>query len=146
MLQDNDDRMVQLLQKIAANTGSLEESGGTQNDVTVNKTVNVSEPDDQNTPNLFSTGPDRYAVEDGDQFTRLDFGFVAQTINIRTTDDIEVAFTKPTNGQGQATIRGSQGESPFTIGGYAGIDTAFMWIRQADTASGTPGVEIIAFS
>jgi hypothetical protein len=103
----------------------------------------TDEPNEENVPMYFSTGPAPLAVKNTDRWERLDFGLVASTVNVRTTDDVLLAFANPNRSGPQFKIRGS--ESPFTIGGDAGIDTAFMWIKQAESAQNTPEVEIIAY-
>ncbi|MDX1746809.1 MAG: hypothetical protein R3324_12790 [Halobacteriales archaeon] len=142
-LRDNMDELVERLGRLVR---VLEENefDGTDTEIDVTRTVNVDEPEDRNTSGYFSTGPDRLAVTDTENFTRLDFGFIARTINIRTTDDLVVAFRKPTSTGYELKIRAD--ESPFTIGGDAGIDTAFLWVRKAPTASADPGIEVIAFN
>lgn len=139
-MRDNQDLLVERLGRLVEVLESQEFG-----DTTVNRdvTIRTDEPTDENTPTYFSTGTDRLGVESTNEWRRLDFGFSAKTINIRTTDDIEVSFAKPTSGGTNMTIRSS--ESPFTIGGDPGINTAFMWIRQADSAQNTPGIEILAY-
>lgn len=140
MVRDNIDVLVERLGRLI----EIMENRQLRQNVDIDKDVDVQEPNDQNTPVYFSTGPNRLQITNTTDWRRLHFNFVAQTINIRTTEDIEIAFAKPTTTGGVITVRGD--ESPFTIGGDAGIDTAFLWIRQADSAQSTPGVEVVAFN
>jgi len=103
----------------------------------------TDQPTEKNTPTYFSTGAAPLAVDNTDKWERLDFGLVAKTVNIRTTDDILLAFSNPNRNGPEITVRGA--ESPFTIGGSAGIDSAFLWLKQAESAQGTPEVQIIAY-
>lgn len=148
-LRDNSDELLERLGRLVEVLEQKEFAGGT--DIDVSRTINVDEPDQDNTPKYFSTGPARIAVTNTEEFERLDFGFVARTINIRTTDDIVISFANPSNEGRQLTVRGGdpntgeENESPFTIGGENGIDTAFVWIKQAPTAAGTPLIEVLAY-
>jgi len=119
----------------------------TEKNVTVNNEVRTDEPSGDNTPNYFSTGKERVAVENVESWERLDFGIAARVLNIRTTDDIVVAFANPNRSGPEIKVRQGDAtqESPFVIGGDVGIDTAFLWVKQAETASGTPGIELIAY-
>lgn len=137
-ISDKSDRMLALLEQIAANTSDIDVEGGDQ------VTINAGQQR-QRSSRYFSTGENRLAVEKtGDSFAELEFGFVAKVINLRTTDDVVISFTDPAQNPGGAiTIRSN--ESPFTIGGDVGINTDTLWIQQADSASGTPGVEVIAY-
>lgn len=92
----------------------------------------------------FSTGPSRVAVTNTSEFEDIQFGFRASTVNIRTTDDIVVSFGNRLNEGSHITIRGD--ESPFTIGGDASIDANTLWVKQAPSAGGTPGIEVVAFA
>ena len=149
-LRDNMDDLVERLGRLVR-VLEKKEFGGSGTELNVSRTVNVDEPDQDNTPTYFSTGPDRIAVTNDDEFERLDLGLVARTVNIRTTDDIVVSFSNPANEGRQLTVRGGdpnageENESPFTIGGENGIDTAFLWIKQAPSASGTPMIEVLAY-
>lgn len=144
-MRDNLDLLVKRLGRLVDVLESKEFGSTTSKEsVTVNKTVRVDEPDESNTSGYFSTGVDRLAVENTDEWERIDFGFVAAVVNLRTTDDLEVSLENPNKSGTPFTVRAN--ESPFTIGsGDAGIDTAFMWVRQADTAQADPGLELLAY-
>lgn len=148
-LRDNMDELVDRLGRLVQVLESKEFGSGT--DIDISRTVKVDEPDQDNTPTYFSTGPARIAVTNDEEFARLDFGFVARTVNIRTTDDVVVSFANPANEGRQLTVRGGdptageENESPFTIGGENGIDTAFVWIKRAPTAASTPQIEVLAY-
>lgn len=107
--------------------------------------VQTHEPGDENTPEYFSTGPDRLVIDEtGDVFRRLDFGFRAARLHIRTTDDIVVAFDNPGMGDSRKlTIRA--GESPFEVGGDPPLQGAFLWVQRASSASSDPAVEVLAY-
>lgn len=142
-LRDVDDELVDRLDRLLRVMES-KEFGSSQTDIDVTRTVNVDEPSDDNTSAYFSSGAQRLAVTNVDEWENLELGFVAQVINIRTTDTIEIAFANPNDGSGQpTTLRAA--ESPFSIGGAYGIGTAFVWIRQSPSASGTPEIEVIAY-
>lgn len=149
-MRDNMDRMVRRLGRLL-DVLEQQEFGRTvtnvEENVTVTNEVRTDEPNSDNTPNYFATGPDRVAVKNTEQWERLDFGIVARVVNIRTTDDILVAFADPNKSGPVLKIRkgDTTNESPFVIGGDVGIDTAFVWVKQADTASETPGIEVAAY-
>jgi len=103
----------------------------------------TDQPTEENTPTYFSTGAAPLAVDNTEKWERLDFGLVAKTVNIRTTDNVLLAFSNPNRNGPKITVRGT--ESPFTIGGSAGIDSAFLWLKQAESAQNTPEVQIIAY-
>ena len=155
-IYDNEDKMIDRLDRLVR-VLEAKEFGGTNADIdkTVNNNVtknvtntvnqDLTEPTDNNTPNYFTTGAKPLAVDSAETWQRLDFGLVAETVNIRTTDDIDIAFKNPNNNS-STVIRVRGNESPFTIGGDAGIESAFLWIKEAATASDTPGIQIIAFN
>lgn len=134
---DNSDDVVELLQVIAANT-----EGSSAVEQTANITVRTDEPDDDNTATYFSTGSNPITI-DGEGWTRVEFGFVARVVNIRTTNPVEFAFTDPNATYGKRIGITSE-ESPFSIGGSPGIDTAFLWIRQAETVQSSD-VQVVAY-
>lgn len=134
-LVDRLDRLIDILERRELGMGSKS--------LTIDRSINLDDPDDNNVPDYFSTGPERVEITNTEEFDRIDFGIIARTINIRSTDDIIISFDNPQNEGRRIKIRG--GETPFTIGGAEGIDTAFLWIKQAASASQTPGVEIIAY-
>lgn len=103
----------------------------------------LSEPSRENTGSYFTTGPNPLVVDVG-EFRQMRFGLLARTVNLRFTDDIDVAFRPPFEND-SAVISLTAAESPFTIGGEVGIDTGFMWVRQADTAAGAPQLQVIAY-
>jgi len=141
LIQDNQDEILRLLKQIESNTAA---SGGN----TIINNQRTDTPNDDNTPTYFTTGSDRLRVERTESWARIDLEIVASTINIRTTDDIEVAFANPNKRAPAITVRNNENinESPFTIGtGGASINTAFVWVRKADTATENPEIEIIAY-
>ncbi|AAY24957.1 head protein [Haloarcula hispanica virus SH1] len=145
-LRDNEDLLVERLGRLV-DVLETKEFGDTTVERSVTQNIDrtrTDSPNNENQPIYFSTGPEAIAVENTEEWERLDFGIVAETVNIRTTDDIDIAFADP-NKNGPV-IRVREGESPFTIGGDAGIESAFIWLRQAETASNTPGIQIIAFN
>ncbi|ALJ99690.1 head protein [Haloarcula californiae icosahedral virus 1] len=145
-MRDNQDLLVKRLGRLVNVLESKEFGGTTTVDKDLDVTKNVTrtdEPNEDNTPDYFSTGKDRVLVPDTEEWERLGFGIVAKTVNVRTTDDVLLAFANPnTNGP---TFKIRSNESPFTIGGDAGIDTAFMWLKKAESAQNDPAVEIIAY-
>ena len=147
-LRDNEDVLLERLERLARALESKEFGRSATFETTINPDDvpyqgELDEPNPSNTARYFSTGPARLKVTGTDEFDRLDFGVFAATVNIRTTDDIVIAFASPQNEGNQITIRSD--ESPFTIGGDTGIDSAFMWVKQADSAGSTPLIEVIAF-
>lgn len=96
------------------------------------------------TPNYFTTGPNGLDLTDTAEYERIEFGFEAQTVNIRFSDDTEVAFANPEANSGKVIPFVAE-ESPVTLGGYAGVDAPKLWIRKAKTASADIEAHIIAF-
>lgn len=107
--------------------------------------VGVSEPNETNTADYFSTGQGG-VILDSPEFNRIEFGQMARVVNLRFDDDIVVAFRNPYQGSG-GIIPLSSSESPFTIGdgGEDGIGTAFLWARKADSATSNPTLNVIAY-
>lgn len=136
-ISDNEDKMLALLKQIEQNTSDEDP------DVQIEQNIGPGANRDQG-PEIFTTGTDRYLLSDEDGFEKLEFGFLADIVNIRTTDDIVLAVTNQgrQNG-GEMKIRAA--ESPFTIGGDAGLDASQMWVKKADSAASDPGIEVIAF-
>lgn len=104
----------------------------------------VTEPTQQNTATYFSTGERPVLVDETEWSPPIGFGFLAETINIRFTDALAVAFAEPYT-RGSQAIALSAEESPMTIGGAGGLQTAFMWVKKSDSAEEDPLVQIIAY-
>lgn len=104
--------------------------------------VQVNEPTDENTARYFSTGATPVAVDVTD-YERLPFGFMASEVSIRHSDDIVVAFRNPHQFPSAAIT--SRGEATFTFGGDPPLETAFMWVKKADSASSDPTIEVLAY-
>lgn len=102
----------------------------------------------------FSSGVERVPLEDdegmvysGKNWKKITFPFRAKSINVRTTDDVDAIPVHPIKGGANPTrIRPGDNESPFSVGGDSGIDTRAIWLRAADTAGGTPNIEVFAFA
>lgn len=104
----------------------------------------VKSPDGSNTANYFSTGESSETITSASKFTRFDFGRIANVINLRFDQSIELALADPAGDEGNIMPLEST-ESPFTIGSDSGISTAFIWIRKADSSTADPNIDIIAF-
>lgn len=126
-IADNKDQMVELLAQIAANTA---ESGRRQLD-----------PDDP-TPQYYSSGPSPILVET-DSWEEIEFGIRAKSVNIRTSNDLLVAFQRPHDRPGNQILI-EEYDSPFTVGGDAGIDSRNIWLKTPDHIADPPEVRIIA--
>lgn len=96
------------------------------------------------TPNYFTTGPAGLTLDSTDEYEEIEFGFEAQTVNLRFTDNTEVAFANPQANSGKVIPFVAE-ESPVTLGGYAGVDAPKLWIRKAQTASADVEAHVIAF-
>lgn len=119
------------------NSGSDSSGGGSTGP------PDMSKPSPENTARYFSTGPNPVAVEDT-QFDYIGFGLMAEVVNIRFTDDIDIAFADPEQRRSNIiTLKAN--ESPFTIGTDFGINSAFMWVRKAESATNDPTMNVIAF-
>jgi hypothetical protein len=140
-LTDNEDRMVDLLERIAAAVEGNNLGGGDQ--VTINQ--EIDQDDEQTSTKIFATGPQRIAIPADEDWINFEIGFPARIVNVRTTNDIQIAFTKNARqAGGHMTLRGDEGD--FTVGdGEQGIRLSSLWVKQADSASAEPGVEIIAY-
>lgn len=144
-IRDSEDELQAAIRQLTIALQNAENGGGAAGDnVTINQTVN----EENDGRGIFSTGPDPLLVEDSSEFTEIEFGFVAKVVSIRTTGDIVVAFSQraATNG-GHLKIRQNQDveESPFSIGGEAGIDVSKIWIKKAETAETTPAIQLLAY-
>jgi len=111
------------------------------NDITRN--VDVHSPNDENTGIYFSSGSTPIVLSDTTEWKRFDFGFLATAVNIRSTDEIEITYQRPDGGLGDI-IRLSNKALPFSDGGQAGVGSAFLWVRKAESASSNPEVQVIA--
>lgn len=116
-----------------------------ENTRTVNQDVSLDKPNDQNTAKYFTTGISPITLSSTSDWERFYFGFIASTVNIRASDAIDVAFSDPSMGGGTAT-RLASSDLPFAIGGDNGIDSAYVWVRKASSASSDPDVRIIAYA
>lgn len=96
------------------------------------------------TPGYFTTGPNGLTLDDTNEFEEMQFGFIAQTVNLRFSDNVEVAFANPNRNSGKAIPFVAE-ESPVTLGGFAGVDAPKLWIRKAQTASNDVEAHVIAF-
>lgn len=101
-------------------------------------------PTTAETPDYFTTGPAGISLDDPATFTEVDFGFVAQTVNLRFDDNIDVAFANPHVNSGKLIPFAGE-ESPVSLGGFAGVDGPKLWIRKAQTATTDVEAHVIAF-
>lgn len=90
-----------------------------------------------------STGPESVTVTNTEEWRRIDLDLLARTVNIRTTGPLELTFNDPESGADIVSI--GTDESPFSIGGPVGIDTPYLWVRQAETASQPPEIKVLAY-
>jgi len=84
-MQDNDDRMVELLQKIARNTGSLDEGPDTQ----VQREVNIS--GQGVTARTGTIDPGKYVTLESDDMDEVDEG---GTVTLSPGDSAPIAYFK----------------------------------------------------
>lgn len=124
---DNDDRMLALLEQIAVNTADRS-----------NEQLDESDP----TPDYYSSGPSPILVDE-ESWEEVPFGLRAKSVNIRTSNDLLVAFQKPNNRPGNQVLI-SEYDSPFTVGGDAGIDSRNIWLKKPEHIAEAPEVRIIA--
>lgn len=99
---------------------------------------------DLSTPNYFTTGPAGMDLTSTVEYEQVEFGFEAQTVNVRFTDNVEIAFANPEANSGKVIPFVAE-ESPVTLGGYAGVDAPKLWIRKATTAAADVEAHVIAF-
>jgi hypothetical protein len=111
------------------------------NDITRN--VDVHTPNDENTGIYFSSGSTPIVLSDTTEWKRFDFGVLATAVNIRSTDEIEITYQRPDGGL-RDIIHLSNKALPFSDGGQAGVGSAFLWVRKAESASSNPEVQVIA--
>ncbi|RLM47458.1 hypothetical protein DVK00_02825 [Haloarcula sp. Atlit-47R] len=134
-ITDNDDEAIRLLRAIAQGVAT---DAQTPDEVVVNRTQNIStsRPSDENTADYFSNGPNPIRVESKEEFTRLPLGLLAAQVSIRTDDDLVVAFATPEDEGNHLLVRTQ--DSPFGMGsGETPLNTAFVWLKKAPTASDT---------
>lgn len=143
-MKDNLDKLVSRLGRLVDVLESKEFGKSvTETQTTVNRTVNLTEPSNENTSEYFSTGKDPISVDYADkELHRIGFGFVAKTVNIRSDIPLYVAFANPSN-DGNFIPLGSS-DLPFTIGGSEGIGSAYLWLRPQDPSK-TAKVNVIAY-
>ncbi|MDX1746709.1 MAG: hypothetical protein R3324_12285 [Halobacteriales archaeon] len=148
-LRDNQDELVDRLGRLITILERKEFGGGQDIDITENitrnSTVNVDEPERENTGDYFSTGLEPISVGSTEEWILVEFGLMAQAVNLRFDDAIHVAFSNPERSTGKIIPLGA-GDSPFSMGGDRGIGTAFMWVRKNPTASSNPTVHIIGYA
>lgn len=150
-IRDNSDALLDRLDRVATALENREFGTSSSTNVDVEKTYNIETGDTDAEAVYYSTGPNPILLDESSFGDAVTFGFQARTINIRTTDDLMVAFKKP-SGEGAHIFVGGHGafgtDTPprsFTIGGDAGIDTASLWLKKAPSASSDPQIMVIAY-
>lgn len=89
-------------------------------------------------PTYFSSGGDPVTVTD--EWRRFDFGFVASATSLRADGPVLVAFQRP-YGRPDKHIPLDVDETPLTWGDDGDpVNSPSMWVRAADSASGTVDV------
>ena len=143
----------QVSRVIDESSSSVQNSSTVNRDVTneitknvtneITRNVDVHSPNDENTGIYFSSGSTPIVLSDTTEWKRFDFGFLATAVNIRSTDEIEITYQRPDGGLGDI-IHLSNKALPFSDGGQAGVGSAFLWVRKAESASSNPEVQVIA--
>ena len=134
---DNDDAVVKLLGIIARNTGGLDGVELHEGDVTI-------QGDQQGDQSVYITSGENGVLVDETQWNDIELGINARVVNIRFTDDIDLAFRNP-HERGSRIIPLVADESPFTIGDSRGINASEIWLRKASTAEEDPLVHFITY-
>lgn len=92
-------------------------------------------------PRYFSTGPDGVLVQDP-EFDKITFGFNAEKVNVRTDEDIEVAFRRPTNQADWIPL--PVGNSPLEMDSER-FEAEEIYVRPADRSANTPRIRVVAY-
>lgn len=108
------------------------------------KSIESSEPDENNTATYYTSGEDAIEVTETDLSDgRINLGLVASSISVRHTDSVVVSFVEPTEDEDTGIYLSEEGS--FSIGGEPPINTSYIWVKQASDAASTPEIRVEAY-
>lgn len=128
-----------LLMQIAANTGQIPEL--TPGDV-------IDDPrepiEDRDGPQYWVT-EETIEVTNENNFNSESWDFFASTVVLLFSDDTTFSFLPPGDNLNREFTLDADDYSPFSVTAADGVYAEKVWYRQADSATTTPELDILAF-